>query len=95
MNTARDILLKILTATDYSDNREARTDEFLRNIHLQSLVNLVQFLPSEKQREIKQQLSENTNSPEKLASLLKDYFSQRELHQVLENAAKDAVTQIL
>jgi hypothetical protein len=94
MNTARDILLKILTAIDYSDNREARTGEFLRNIHLQSLVNLMQSLPSEKQTEIKQQLSENTDSSEKLASLLKDYFSQRELHQALENAAKDAVTQI-
>jgi hypothetical protein len=88
MNTARDILLKILIAIDYSDNREARTDEFLRNIHLQSLVNLVQSLPSEKQTEIKQQLSENTDSPKKLASLLKDYFSQRELHQVLEAIPK-------
>ena len=54
----------------------------------------MQSLPSEKQTEIKQQLSENTDSPEKLTSLLKAYFSQRELHQALENAAKNAVTQI-
>jgi hypothetical protein len=95
MTTARDILLKILEAIDYQDNREAFVDEFLRNIRLQTLVNLVQSLPSEKQIAVKQQVSHNQNDPEKIASLLKDNFSQQELDQALETAANEAVAQYI
>jgi cysteinyl-tRNA synthetase len=95
MSNAKYILLKILEAIDYSDNREAFADEFLKNVRLQSLLNLVQSLSARKQTEIKQQLSENKDNPEKISSLLKEHFSQQELHQALENAAKDAVTQYI
>jgi hypothetical protein len=95
MTTARDILLKILEAIDYRDSREAFVDEFLRNIRLQSVVNLIQSLPAEKQTAVNQQLSHHQNVPEKIASLLKDYFSQQELDQALETAAKQAVTEYI
>jgi DNA replication protein DnaD len=95
MNNARDIILRILEAIDYSDNREAHADEILQNINLLSLVNLIQSLPSEKQTVIKQQLSENQDTPEKIAALLKEHFSQQELNTVLESTAKDLVFQYI
>jgi hypothetical protein len=95
MSNAIDILLKILEAIDYSDNREGPTDEVLKNINLLALVNLVQSLPSEKQIEVKQQLSDNQDNPEKIAALLKEHFSQQELHQALEITIKDTITQYI
>jgi predicted solute-binding protein len=91
MNNPRDILLKILEAIDYRDNREAFADEFIQNTHLLALVNLVKSLPDEKQTEVKQQLSESQDNPEKISAILNEYFSQEELPKALENAAKDAV----
>jgi DNA-binding GntR family transcriptional regulator len=95
MNNARDITLKILDAIDFSDNREAHADEILQNINLLSLVNLMQSLPVEKQTEVKQQLSENEGNPEKIAALLKEHFSQQQLHQALEKTTKDTITQYI
>ncbi len=70
MNNSKYTLLAILEAIKYEGDKEAFAAEFLRNVHLQSLLDLVATLPSDKQAEIKNQLSANSNDPEKLSKAL-------------------------
>jgi hypothetical protein len=77
MTPARDILLKILEAIDYTDNREAFVAEFLRLTYLQALTNLVKSLPFDKQTAINQELAKSADNPELIASTLKEQFSQQ------------------
>jgi len=91
MNDSKSILLKILDTIGYADDKEAFANKFLENVHLQSLLNLIQSLPADKQNEAKQKLTENSNNPEEIASVLKEYFSQSEMQQSLQKSAQDAV----
>lgn len=95
MDSAKKILLKILETIDYSDDREKFADEFIKNVHLQSLLDLISTLPTDKQEEIKTKLSANANDSNKITSLVSTYFSQQQMQDALETSAKKAVTKYI
>jgi spermidine/putrescine-binding protein len=95
MNDAKSFMLKILDTIGYADDRENFSDEFIKNTNLQSLSNLIQTLPSDKQDEVKQKLTENSNNPEVVTSILTKYFSQPEIQQSLQKAAQDMMSDYL
>mgnify|MGYP001582613593 CR=1 FL=1 len=95
LNTPNDILLKILDVIDYGDNKHAFIDEFIKNVQLQSLLDLISTLPTDKQEEIKTKLSTNVNDADKVASTLGAYFTQSQMQDALEVASKNAITKYI
>jgi hypothetical protein len=85
------ILLDILTAIGYSEDKEAFIEKFIKNVEFQSLMGLMQQLPQNKQEEIENQLLTILNDPQKVSETLKGVFSEEQIQQSLENATKDAV----
>ncbi len=84
-----------MDAIGYTDDKEKFADEFIKNIQLQSLSNLVQSLPVDKQDEVKQRLDNNSSNPEAFASILNGNFSQSEIQQSLQKSAQDMVSDYL
>jgi len=74
MDDAKSIILKILDTIDYSDDKERFADEFLQSVQLHALSNLIQSLPADRQNEIKEELTKNSNSPDVVAGVLKKIF---------------------
>ncbi|VVB85921.1 Uncharacterised protein [uncultured archaeon] len=95
VNTPQDLLLQILKIIDYSDNKEAFVEEFIKNIHLQSLSYLISTLSPDKQEEVKTELTMNKNNSDKVASTLNAYFSQSQMQDALKNASKSAMTEYI
>jgi ABC-type transporter MlaC component len=91
-NYPREILLKILEIIGFEDDKEAFVDEFLKNIQLQAVADLIQTLPTERQTEIKDQLAKNSNNPAGIASILNQHFTQTQVGEALQLAAKKAMT---
>jgi hypothetical protein len=92
MDDAKSIILKILDTIDYSDDKERFADEFLQSVQLHALSNLIQSLPADRQNEIKEELTKNSNSPDVVAGVLKKYFSESEIQQSVQKEAQDAVS---
>lgn len=89
------ILLKILEIIGYSDNKNEFVDEFLKNIQMQSVIDLIQSLPQDQQSQIKKQLSVNPNDPNKAADVLKSYFNNEQIQEALKNASKTAMEEYI
>lgn len=95
MNNHRDILLKILDTIEYQDDRELFVSEFEKNIQLQAIADLINSLPVESQETIKQKLSNPSNSPETVSTILKRQFSETQILMALENVARDSFTKYI
>jgi len=92
INTPHDLLLKILKVIDYNEDKEAFISEFIKNVRLQSLLDLISTLPTDKQEEIKAKLTSNANDAVKVTSTISAYFTQSQMQDALETASKDAIT---
>jgi hypothetical protein len=96
MNDYKNMLLEILGAINYSEDKEEFMAEFTKNLQLQSLRDLLQASPSDKFEGAKNQLltafSDPQNDPQKISEILKDFFSENQVKQSVENAAKEAFT---
>jgi hypothetical protein len=95
MTNQRDALLKILETIGYEDNRESFVDEFLNNVQLQSLTNLIQSLPQEKQNELKDQLKSNSDNSEVVTVFLKDHLGESKIQEVVKQTTEDAVVEYI
>lgn len=91
MDNAKTTLFKILEIIDYQDNKEKFVEEFLKNLQLQSFLDLMQALPEDKRPEIEKQLQNASNNPGELASKIKTYFNEEQLKKSLENTTKNAL----
>jgi len=87
----KNILIKILETINYSEDKDEFVAEFLKNIQLESLLDLINTLPSNKQEDIKNQLSKSSDNQKKVAEILEIYFLQDQIQQSLENVSKNAV----
>jgi hypothetical protein len=81
-----------LNAIDYKEDKELFIADFLQNVQLQSLQNLLQTLPADKLQNIKLQLLASTNDQNKITEILKTSFSQDQIQHAIENAAKEGVS---
>ena len=95
MNKNKEILLKILEAIGYTDDKEAFTDEFLKNVQLQSMIDLHNSLTSEQQEEFKNKLILHTDDQEKVDEVVKSYFSEEQRRNAFEEASKKAMMEWL
>ncbi|MBI2613617.1 MAG: hypothetical protein HYW62_02500 [Candidatus Levybacteria bacterium] len=89
------ILLKILEIIGYSDDKDAFVDEFLKNVQMQSVIDLIQSLPQDKQSEIKEKLAQIQNDQNKASDLLKAYFTEEQIQEALKNSSKKAMEEYI
>lgn len=92
---SKGLLIKILVEVGYVGDQERFVSEFFRNIYLQTLLELLQSLPSSAQDEIKQRVTSPTPDLENLAISLRRHFSEDQLSKELENASKNALIDYL
>jgi hypothetical protein len=89
----KEILLKILEVISFTDDKEAFMKEFINNVSLQAFVDLVQTLPQDKQEELKKAFAAAGENAQKINDIVKNYFSEEQINNALENAAKNGVTE--
>jgi predicted ArsR family transcriptional regulator len=87
----KDIILKILVAIDYEEDKEAFADEFLKALHAQALVKLFETLPTERREEVKQAFV-SIDTTEKATLTLKEYFTDEQIQQALNQTAQRMLT---
>ena len=95
MTDPKAILLRILDIIGYSEDKEKFATEFLQNVSMQSLLDLINSLPSDKQEEIKQKTSVLQNDPKAAQDLFNNYFTKQQIERALQNASKNAVTEYI
>ncbi len=94
MNDPKEIILKVLEIIGYSNDKEKFTAGFLQSIDAQSLLNLINSLPSDKQEEARQKLA-GVQDPKAAGELLKPYFSKEQIISSLQNSAKNMMTEYI
>ncbi len=93
MNTdINNVLLKILEAIDYTDDREAFVKEFTDLVQIQAMDRLINPLPQEQQDSLKVELTENKDNLDKIGEILKSRFSEEQMRKSLEETTTNAVT---
>ena len=95
MNDPKAILLKILEIIGYSEDKEKFATEFLQNVSMQSLLDLINSLPQDKQEELKQKNSTLQNDQKATGDMIKTYFTEQQIEDALQNASKNAVTEYI
>ncbi|MBP9716836.1 MAG: hypothetical protein KBD51_02730 [Candidatus Levybacteria bacterium] len=89
----KEIILNVLEIIGYSDDREKFANEFLGLILQKSINNLAEKLPQNKLDQLRQRLS--LSKPEKLETLLKDYFSGEELNESVKKVSENMFKEYL
>lgn len=92
MNDYRAILIELLTAIDYNKDKSAFVEEFIKNLQLQSLNNLLLTLPQDKLDNMKQQLLSSSNDAQNSSKIIRSLFSEAQINSSIENASREAVT---
>lgn len=95
MNDPKTILLRILDIIGYSEDKEKYATEFLQNVSLQTFLDLYNTLPQDKKDQIQQQIISAGNNPQAVRDLLKNYFTESQIEDVIQNASKNAVTEYM
>lgn len=86
----KDIIIKILTATDYTDDKDAFADEFLKALHAQTLVSLFEILSGEHKDDAKRDFS-LVDTPDKASLIMKKYFTDEQIQQSLNQTAQQMI----
>ena len=95
MTDPKAILLRILEIIGYSEDKEKFATEFLQNVSMQSLLDLITSLPSDKQEEVKQKISTLQNDPKAIGDMIKLYFTEQQIEDALQNSSKNAVAEYI
>ncbi len=90
----KDIILKILEATDYADDKTAFVNDFMRVISSQALIDLVQSLPADKQKEADKKIAAS-DSQASFAKTVSSYFSDEQVETAVDDASRRAITEWL
>ena len=85
-------LFRILDAIGYAGDREAFVKKFNELIQLQAIDNLINSLPQDGQKVIRNELVTNKDNPEKVNETLNGHFSEKQIQQELEETFKNALT---
>ena len=88
INSPQDLLLKILNIIGYSDDKQKFINQFMLNINMQALLDLISTLSTDKQEEIKTILARSANHPDKITRAISAYFSQTQMQQAFEATSK-------
>lgn len=88
--TYQSFLTRLLEAIDFANDKEKFVSEFIKDTELETVLELIETLPAEKQTTFKDQLAKVTN-PEEISQLLKDNFTPEQLQKTF---TKNANTEI-
>jgi Mg/Co/Ni transporter MgtE len=95
MNTTyQSFLTKLLEAIDFKNDKEQFVGEFIKDTQLETLLELIETLPADKQTAIKEQLSKATK-PEEITQLMNDNFTQEQLQESFTKNANEAIKGLL
>lgn len=89
--TYKDVILSVLDAIDFTENKEEFANQFIVTTQMQAFVDLVETLPQDKQEEIKQKLQENTQDAPKTVEIITAFFTPEQIQKAVEEALKKAV----
>lgn len=95
MTDPKQILIKILEIIGYSEDKDKFATEFLQNVSLQSLLDLFNTLAQDKKDQMQKDVSLAGNDPQKLQEILKNYFTEEQINNALQNSSKNAVTEYI
>ena len=94
-NDYREILLKILDAIGYADNKDDFINQFVGIIYSQSIIDLMHALPASDQEKMKLELSGSNENQEKAEEVIKKYFSEEQRKKAVEIAAKNEMVRFI
>lgn len=89
----KEIILQVLEIIGYQDDREKFSNDFLGLILQKSINDLAEKLSQDKIDQLRQRLSLTT--PEKLETLLKEYFSKEELDSSVRKVSESMFKEYL
>ena len=88
MNTTYEtFLIQLLEAIEYAEDQEKFVDEFIKNVRLKSLLNLMETLPEEQQTVMQETLTQATK-PEDVEQLLTTSFTNEQRKEAFNQAAQ-------
>lgn len=87
----KNFIIEILQAVRYEDDKEAFANEFLLNIYQQSLSDLINSLPENRQSEISTRLSGSLDSQNEMLKNLELYFDKFQIEEIFKKNSTKAV----
>lgn len=93
-NNYKIILLKLLDAIDYADDKEAFIAEFMHVISTQALVNLLQTLPEDKQQEADKKIA-SADGQKNFSKAVSEYFTNEQVAKSVDDASQKAILEWL
>lgn len=88
MQDPTSIIVNLLTAIDYTGDKQAFAEEFITVIYMRALSDLVKSLAEEQQEKVKQECFAVANDIPKIVEVLKKYFTGDQTDNAIENAGK-------
>ena len=93
--TPKDILLQILDAIDFAEDKDAFIKQFMFLVYGNAINEMIHSYPKEKQKEIESRLEEIRDHPEKLSKTLKEYFSEEYINNTLQDISENLIFEYL
>ena len=91
MNEQKKFLLKILDTVDFKEDNENFAEMFAELILEEAVYSLIQSLPEQKREKIGKKWDANVNNQAALTSLLKHYFTEKQINEIFEKTASKAI----
>lgn len=89
----KEILLEILKAIDYKDDKDAFVQEFTDLVQIQAIEKLITALPQDQQEDLKSELAANKDYSEKVSEILRGRFPAEQMQKSLEETMQKSVTE--
>jgi hypothetical protein len=95
MEEAKQQLKKIFAITEQKDRVDAFADTFMSLVFEDAVYSLIQSLPKNRQSGASKKWDANRKNPAALFTLLKHYFTEKEINTALNQTANKAITSYL
>jgi hypothetical protein len=93
MNNAQDILLQILAIIGPRNGKAQDVADLLTFIEMQALLDLIESLPPEKQKQVTEQFMTLPDEPQKAEKIFSPYYTREQMRETLREATKKAIAQ--
>jgi hypothetical protein len=85
------MIIRILEAIDYRDDKEAFAEQFLNNIHLETITNLISQLPLDETSKIENEISTKSRLKENPKNILSKYFPEDQIQNTIKKVSEHAI----
>ena len=91
----KNILLAILDAIEYTGDKETFIKKFITVLYAEAQIALLTTVSPQKKNVINNEITLFMENPEKLVEIFKKHFTEEQIKQAVEKAAKDLMTDYL